>query len=98
MPRSLRAARDFDDQPMKPIMALLTADGVQLTGGPAMNMALPAAAGRRAQASSTMQGRRSPPGEAVPRWQQREVAAISQVRLAGMRQIQIDARHGLPCL
>ena len=42
-PRSLRVARAFSDPPMNLIEALLTAQGVQLTGGPALNIALPAA-------------------------------------------------------
>ena len=41
-PRSLRVARAFSDPPMNLIAALPTANGVQLTGGPALNMALPA--------------------------------------------------------
>lgn len=42
-PRSLWVARAFSDPPMNLIEALLTAHVVPLTGGPALNIALPAA-------------------------------------------------------
>ena len=42
-PQSLRVARAFSDPPMNLMAALPLAQGVQLVGGPALTMALPAA-------------------------------------------------------
>ena len=45
-PGSLRVARAFSDPPMNLLTAQRTADGVQLVGGPAVDLPLPAQAGR----------------------------------------------------
>ncbi len=46
-PRSLRVARAFSDPPMNLIAAQPSAGGVQLSGGPALDIALPAGAARQ---------------------------------------------------
>ena len=46
-PQSLRVARAFSDPPMNLMAALPLAQGVQLVGGPALEMALPVASAQR---------------------------------------------------
>ena len=76
-PRSLRVARAFSDPPMNLIAAAPTAQGVQLTGGPVLNMALPASS--ELQTGLTV-GVRGSALRVVPR--PGDVALAGQVELA----------------
>ena len=76
-PRSLRVARAFSDPPMNLIAAVPTAHGLQLTGGPALNMALPAAS---APQTGLTIGVRGSALRVVPR--PGDVALVGQVELA----------------